>query len=120
VPPICYRAQGWTLRETVQKDIPLEGQSFPVTVYRFTIEAIDRYSEILVYNFFVRPDGVMEYGREGVRKAAGDPRLKVFGAAQVQVVFSPSVAEDRRDEIFRTLVGGAKPILEAVRGGVSQ
>ena len=116
-PPICYRAQGWTLRNSDQRDITVERITVPVTIYRFTIESIDRYSEILVYNFFVRPDGVLENGREGVRKAARDPRMKVFGAAQVQVVFDPSMTDARRDEVFRTLVTGAYPIIEAVLQG---
>ena len=119
-PPVCYPANGWTLRETQQRDLPSEQSTLPGTVYRFTIEKIDRYSEILIYSFFVRPDGVIESGREGVREAAADPRSRIFGAGQVQVVFGASMAQTRRDEVFRTLISEAFPIVDAIRGGVVQ
>jgi hypothetical protein len=117
-PPSCYPSHGWTLRETEKKEIALDAKrTVPVTVYRFTIEAIDRYEEILVYNFFARPDGVMEDGRGGVRSAAEDPRMKVFGATQFQVVFDSSMQEERRDEVFRTLVGGVSSLLDVMLEG---
>jgi hypothetical protein len=116
-PPNCYPAHGWTLRSTAKKDLLVGRRKVPVTAYRFTIEAIDRYEEIVVYNFFARPDGVVEDGREGVRQVAEDPRMKVFGAAQFQVVFEAHTPEPRRDEVFRTLVGGVFPLVETLLEG---
>jgi hypothetical protein len=118
-PPVCYPAHGWTLRDTEQREILVAGLPVPVMIYRFTIESIDQYSEIVIYNFFVRPDGAVESGRDGVRRAAEDPRLKIFGAAQFQIAFGASMDSDRRDEIFGLLVAGAFPVLQAVRGGKS-
>lgn len=112
-PPVCYPAHGWTQRGAEKKEIVVDGSRIPVTIYRFTVEAIDRYQEILIYNFFARPDGVVEDGRGGVRRAAEDPRMKVFGAAQFQVVFEPSMPEGRREEVFRTVVRGLSPLLDA-------
>jgi hypothetical protein len=119
-PPVCYPAHGWTLRGTDKTEVALEGGTVPVTVYRFTKEALHRFDEILVYNFFVRPDGLFEDRRDGVIRAAEDPRLKVFGATQFQVVFEPSVPAARRNEVFRTIVGGVAPLIETMREGLPQ
>lgn len=116
-PPNCYPSQGWVLRDAQERVLPVLSSTIPVTVYRFTIESFNRYSEIVVYNFFVRPDAVLESGQKGVGEAAENPRMKVFGAAQVQVAFSASMTEDRRDEVFRVLVSGAYPLIEAVLEG---
>jgi len=116
-PPICYPAQGWLLRESRQASIVVNGAEIPVTAYRFTIESIERYSEILVYNFFMRSGGILESGQGGVREAAQDPRAKIYGAAQVQISFVPTIPEPRREEIFRTLVAGLHPIIDGVLAG---
>jgi hypothetical protein len=119
-PPNCYPAHGWTLRGTRKKVLDVHRFRVPVSVYQFTIEAIDRYEEILVYNFFARPDGVIEDGRAGVYKAAEDPRMKVFGAAQFQVVFESSMPEDRRDEVFGILIAGVLPLVEELLRGAGR
>jgi hypothetical protein len=116
-PPVCYPAHGWTLRGTEKKEIPLEGKTVPVTIYRFTMEALDRYDEILIYSFFARPDGVFENGGSGVLRASENPRMKVFGATQFQVVFEPSMPEARRTEVFQTIVGAMAPLIDVVLDG---
>jgi hypothetical protein len=117
-PPACYGAQGWTLREERARTVRDEAAGLgeiPLTVYRFTIESMERYDEIWIHNFFAHPKGTLERDRRGVRRAAQDRRMKGFGAAQIQVIFDTPLPEARRDEIFRTLVAGAAPLIEAVR-----
>ena len=117
-PPVCYPAQGWTLKDTQQRSLAVQTRVVPVTTYRFTMASLNRYDELVVYSFFLRPDGVLEGGREGLRRLADDPRLKVYGAGQIQLIVESSVDPDRRDEIFRILVAAAAPIVDAVLGGV--
>lgn len=119
-PPVCYPAHGWTQREATTKEILVKGIPIPVTAYRFTRESIEEYSEIQIYNFFVRPDGSIESGREGVGQAAANPRMKHFGAGQVQMMFSPSMSEERMDEVFREIISDALPVLNAIRRGEVQ
>jgi hypothetical protein len=114
-PPVCYPAHGWTLRETVRRPLEARGVPVPTTSYRFTIESVDRFEEIVVYNFFVRPGGGIDADRS--RVLGHDRRLRSFGAAQVQVVFDSSVSEERRDEVFGMLVGEVFPVVETIRGG---
>jgi hypothetical protein len=119
-PPVCYPAHGWTLQGTQVRHLRVHGTPIPVSVYRFVRESIEDYAEIVIYNFFVRPDGSLESGRGGVREAASNPRMKPFGAGQVQLMFGPTMPAARRDEIFRLLVGNAFPVVDAIRKGPSQ
>lgn len=116
-PPVCYPAHGWTLRDSAEQRLLVDTLTIPVSMYRFTMESIEQYTEIVIYGFFMRPDGILESGRDGVRRAAEDPRLKIFGAAQMQVAFDASMDKGRRDEVFRDLVAGVLPVIEAVRRG---
>lgn len=119
-PPVCYRMQGWTERGTASRTIRVKETDIPVTVYRFTKDSFDQYDEIVIYNFFVRPDGSIESGRAGVAEAASNPRMKLFGAGQVQVLFGPPLPGDRMDEVFQTIVANAFPVLDAIREGSVQ
>ena len=113
LPSLCYPALGAIHRGSVRRDLEVGGLSIPGSLHRIT----DRERETYVYHFFVRPDGVISGGRAGVQDAAGDPRLKAFGAAQFHLELDASMSEDRRDEVCRTLLAGAAPVLEAIRGG---
>lgn len=119
-PPICYPANGWEEREVSARSLEIRETSVPVTVYAFAKESIEAYSAITIYNFFVRPDGSIESGGGGVREAAASPRMKDFGAGQVQVMFDSPMPSKRMDEVFTTLVADAFPVLEAIRQGAKQ
>ncbi len=117
-PPNCYPANGWGALGEASMEIAVGEVVFPVEAYDFVVESFERYERISVYNFFVRPDGRIERGETGVRQAAADRRLKVFGAAQVQVVFGSAVSADRREFVFQTLIEAAMPIIDEIKTGV--
>jgi hypothetical protein len=114
-PPVCYPAHGWTLREATPRRIDVAGTEVAATAYRFTVESVGRFEEIVVYNFFVRPGGAVSADRTGL--LATDKRRKPLGAAQVQVVFDSSVSEARREGVFGLLVAEILPLVEAIRAG---
>ncbi len=116
-PPICYPAHGWTLRGTESQVLDVAGTRIPVAIYDFTSETLQRFDEKIVYNFFVRPDGTLESGRDGVARAAADPRQRIYGAAQIQVEVPPSLSAERRSELVRRLLTPALPLIEAIRHG---
>jgi hypothetical protein len=119
-PPVRFPAEGWTLRVTESRSISLDDLRLPVTAYRFAIESSSRHAEIVVYSTVMRPGGKLSDGRTGIHEAEDDSRMRVFGAALLQVTFDASVAPESRDEVFRTLVGGARPIMDVVLGEVGR
>jgi len=116
-PPICYPAHGWALREKKQAKVHVDGRTASMMVYRFTFESPERFSEHVIYSFFILPNGRIDSGRDGVDRVAADARAKLFGAAQLQVVFDGSMSEERRNEVFGELVSLATPVIETIRAG---
>lgn len=116
-PPACYPAMGWTLRETEARAMRIDGREVPFTAYRFTIESLQRFSELVVYSLFLRPDGNIDADRTAVQGSAEHKGRRSFGAGQVQVQFDATIPRARRDDIFRTLVGGVWPVIESVLAG---
>ena len=113
-PPIQYPAEGWTLREAEPRHLPALLAAIPGTVYRFTKDSADGSSEVLVYNFFARPDGSIESGPAGALNEAAQTHTQALGAAQFQILLGPTMTRDRRDEVFRTLIAAALPVMDAL------
>ena len=61
---------------------------------------------ICVYNFFVLPGKGIVPDMEDVQRASANYRLRDFGAAQFQLVFSSdALSQETRDEVFFSIVG---------------
>ena len=105
-PPKCYRAHGFREGGRDAREIVVDDRTFQVSVYDFTLENGGEYQERTIYNFFVMPDGSVQRGLGGVRKAAADRHARPLGAAQFQVIFNDPMTESRRDEVFRAVVSG--------------
>ena len=116
-PPNCYVAHGWTRGTSVRRQWTVDGVAVPGFAYEFERTRLGQPSRMIVYNFMILPDGRLVPDMHGVRSAAGDQKRRVFGAAQIQVVFSASVPEAQRDEILQTLVGANMQIIRTICQG---
>jgi hypothetical protein len=116
-PPNCYPANGWTLEAAARRDWQVDGTTIQGMRYRFGGRAGDALSGTVVDNFMVLPTG--EFGRDmdAVDRVAGDAGLRRLGAAEVQVLTDGKMSEERRDDVFRTLIGPAAPLFACVREG---
>ena len=119
-PPICYPSAGWEKRAAVPTERRVGNENFPVTDYAFLSKRLDRAVELRVENFMVLPDGRVCRDMEGVEALAQDHRRKFFGAAQVQVITDAGWSTADRADAFRQLIGAAAPLIDDIRGGVSQ
>ena len=117
-PPVCYKYAGWMREETHERDWKIAEFDVPAMEYVFRRERFDGESRIVVSNFMVLPTGMGRDDRD-VRRISDDPTRRVFGAAQVQVVFASDVPADRRREIVEELVGGYMPMIRKVVSGVT-
>jgi hypothetical protein len=119
-PPNCYPGQGWQLTGSEDRDWTLEDWSIAGTEYSFRRDTFNQSNHQVVSNFMVLPDGTTMRDMNAVRMAAASVQRRFYGAAQVQVVFEGSMPIEQREEIFKLLVTGHWPIIDAIRSGVSR
>ena len=107
-PENCYPNGGETLVDKRNRDWQVGNELITGTEYTF-----ERYRQGLpirrcVYNFFVVPRAGIMRDIKAVNRAAEDYQWRHFGAAQFQFVFQADEADlprDKRDQIFKTLMG---------------
>jgi hypothetical protein len=117
-PPRCYPSHGWRQDEAIPRDWVVEGETFPGMEYRFSYDRLGVPSEIVVYNFIIRPGGAIERTTRGLREAAADRRKKLFGGGQFQLVFQGDTTHSQRDEILAELLPIVLPVIFEIRSGI--
>ena len=56
----------------------------------------------------------------GVYSIARNRRMRYFGAAEIQVITNVGMPEADRSQVINMLLGGARPLIDAIRSGVVQ
>ncbi len=116
-PPVCYPAQGWTRRATQPMEWNGATQEFPGTRYGFDQEGLEGGVRITIDNFLILPDGTICPDMNAVESMAQDRVRKVFGAAQVQLIYNASVSADRQTQITEEFLRFFQPVVNAISGG---
>jgi hypothetical protein len=119
-PPVCYAAHGFREVAADAKDWSVEGLAIQGTVYTFSSTRPEDLSSMIIYDFMILPDGRTCRDMEGVNATARDPRKRQLGAAQLQVLVSPTMPEDQRDALFLTLVQVHRRTIDAILAGDPQ
>jgi hypothetical protein len=116
-PPICYPVtRGMELTSASKREWSVAGRSIPGTEYEFRSSQFGPGQSVVVQNFILMPSGEIATDMEPVKKQLA-LRNRYLGAAQVQVVFDASVPAEVRDRAFVELVGGFRPLVDAVLSG---
>lgn len=110
-PPVCYPAQGWTRSGAVNREWTAVGRPIYGVEYQFTRDRLDGMSRLTVDNYLFLPGGRTCRGMEEVEAAAQSRLEKLYGAGQVQVVFSTPISPERRDAIVKEFAAVVAPIL---------
>ncbi|MEX0885580.1 MAG: exosortase-associated EpsI family protein [Phycisphaeraceae bacterium] len=118
-PPICYPAHGWTQVRTDPLTRQLGDQRVPMMRYEFTMDRTAGRSRMIVDNFLVLPDGRIVRDMDEVRRAAGSYTRRIYGAAQVQIVYRADGSDERREQAFDTLLGPMRDAIQTIRAGVA-
>lgn len=116
-PPICYPAHGWRQQEAERMETRVNGLVIPSTQYRFSYHQPEGTSRMVVNNFMILPDGRIMPDIGGVRRAASDYTSRFYGAAQVQLITSDRMSEERRQAVFERLVSANRDVIHAIRSG---
>jgi len=123
----CYPASGWRVGGSGPRDWAVNGLLVTGTQYEFyRREGMipgDAGRAIVVANALLRPDGQVLRDMDQMTASIVGAGGQSSGAAQIQVAIDASVPEGKRDEVFRTLIGGFRPVIDAVLatpGGAQQ
>lgn len=122
-PPVCYPGQGWKPEgvRAVDWDAAWDDSGRPVlgTQYAFGQDSLAGSRRVVVDNFLVLPDGTTCRDMDAVEAAAQDRLRKMFGAAQVQLLYDASIPPERRAAVTREFIEFSRPALSAVGAGAN-
>lgn len=114
-PPVCYTGQGWNQRSATPRDWQIGTRPIHGTQYRFEADEIgDNARQIVVDNFMLLPNGQTGRDMDAVGAAAAHLRRKLYGAAQVQLVYDAGMSDTERVQIFEQIVPEAWPLISAI------
>lgn len=113
-PPVCYPAEGWTMKDTSPVDWKTSTLAVMGTEYLFGRDQAETPSEIVVDNFLLLPDGQTCRDMDGVENAAQNRRRKLFGACEVQFVFDGNFTPERRHAIVEEFLAFHQPMLDVI------
>lgn len=113
-PPNCYGGGGAMLRTRQERDWDLgEGLRLIGVEYKF---ARGQSSTQIVANCMLTPRGPAR-DMDAVWDLTQDARRRFWGVGQIQVILDASVPREQRDEIFQTLAGACRPVIEQIFHG---
>ena len=113
-PPVCYRVNGWALQAKTPRDWQVDDVSIRGVEYEFSKSTFERSTRIIINNFMVLPDGIVARDMESVGAVAQDPRKKLFGAAQIQLLFGADIPVSERDEIFKMFMKANISVIKTI------
>lgn len=117
-PPVCYPAHGLEPGTAVAMNWRIAGHEIPAMRYSFSEQDVTSRSVTVVDNFMALPTGRFGRDMDEMRRVGKDRRLRHFGAAQVQLLTSGAMSDQRRDEVFEEVVGVVVPLIEPFLGKV--
>lgn len=118
-PANCYPNQGWEQNYANPVDFTVDGETIPMTEYRFTFrrKGLDS-NTIIVYDLMVLPDGKIVRDHSGINATAKSYRWHYFGVAQLQIVFDDKVQKPVRSEAVVEFLRASKPLIDKLKSGV--
>jgi hypothetical protein len=120
-PPVCYPSHGCQMTlpgDAHNSVVPMAGRSLSIPSREYTV-IFPGGQRRLIRNFFVMPNGSLVRDMESVSHAAKDYRELVFGVAQIQILFDPSVDSSAREQIFIELLGADPDLIPTLQSGIS-
>ncbi len=118
-PPVCYPATGLEPGTAIARDWRIAAFQIPAMRYSFTENDVTKKSETVVDNFMVLPNGHFGRDMQEMRRIGKDRYLRHLGAAQVQLLTSGSMDDERRDQVFTEIMGVVVPLIEPFLGKAS-
>ena len=112
-PPVCYPGNGWMEYPEKPAWSYLIGDQ-ELRVYGFHRQAGRKERELVIYNLFILPTGVLTTSMRDVRKLSANYEYRQYGAAQLQVMIDGEIDSAEHAWIVESLYAAARPAIEAV------
>jgi hypothetical protein len=116
-PPVCYPGQGWRITSDNYWNVRLNNVTIPAREYKLVKPGPDKAERMIVGNFMIVPDGRLVRNLTGLGGQTVTKNRNQFGAAQMQVVVPGYLNAKVREQIFRELVTGHFPLVQAIQAG---
>jgi hypothetical protein len=120
-PPVCYPGQGYSETSRTPGEFTVGDLKVPETEYGFSREGKNgELEERVIYNFMILPDGRIVRDMEGIRLTAKSYKKRIYGAGQIQILFSAEMPSEEREATVREFIGASKPLIETILSGVER
>ncbi|MBL4701986.1 exosortase-associated EpsI family protein [bacterium AH-315-I18] len=116
-PPVCYPSQGWRIVSDKYWNVMVDEVLIPAREYKLVKSGPNNADQMIVGNFLIVPDGRLVRDMTGLGGLSVNKYHNQFGAAQMQVVIHGYLAANVREQIFRELVIGHYPLIQAIQSG---
>ncbi len=116
-PPVCYPGQGWRITSNNLWNVRVKEVTIPAKTYKMVKPSTDKAERMIVGNFMIMPDGRLVRDMTGLGRLSDKKSHNPFGAAQMQVVVPGYLTANVREQIFRELVTGHFPLIQAIGAG---
>jgi hypothetical protein len=113
----CYPARGWVVQSAQPRDWDAAGIRITGTEYHFTLDSLSdggAAQSIVVVNCLLRPNGRILRDMDDLSATIVGAGGAASGAGQLQVYFDASVPPAQRDAAVEAILGGCKPLIEAI------
>jgi hypothetical protein len=118
-PPRCYPAAGWTLRTKRPREWTVDGLRVAGFEYDFSKDSLGEHRVITVASTLLRPGGQVFADMAAMTGSILGAGGQSSGAGQLQVYFDDAqLSQDQRDAAVVALLGGYRPVIDAILGEV--
>jgi len=114
-PPRCYPSQGWEMNGVERTQWQQPGGTTVGKRYHFEKALRGRVWRQSVINLIVLPNGTYGMDMNDVHNVAADRKFRVYGAAQVQLVFSDEFSPDEQHQITKRFIDASTRAIDAVQ-----
>ena len=116
-PPVCYPANGY--KQVSASNIDWHAGKLQMTGkdYTFSRNQQNQQVRMNVANFILLPSGRIARDMSELDKVASDYTRHFYGAAQLQLITSPDINDQQRQQIFDQLIGNNADIINALLKG---
>jgi len=116
-PPVYYPNQGWRIVSDKYWNVRADAVLIPAREYKLVKSDPNNADQMVVGNFLIVPDGRLVRDITGLGGLSVNKYHNQFGAAQMQVVIHGYLTVNVREQIFRELVIGHYPLIQAIQSG---